>query len=145
MVSTARFRGRGLRMSRVAGTFLLLVLLESVRSVRDPAAADRDPSGALAVAVSETADAVLLHIRASGGVEPGSVEVRFAGRKTVVLARDAGQGLIRSRPLHLPQAVVEDGSSAEYLADGSLVVTLRRQAVAQDTPPRAGDGKRADR
>jgi hypothetical protein len=45
-------------------------------------------STALTVSVSETPDAVLLHIRASGDVEPGSVEVRFAGRKAVVRIRD---------------------------------------------------------
>src|SRR5947207_8713839 len=56
--------------SRVAGAFLLLVLLTSRGSTGDPAAAaDHGPgpaSTALAVSVSETPDAVLLHIRAPG-------------------------------------------------------------------------------
>jgi hypothetical protein len=88
-------------MSRVAGAFLLLVLLTSVGSASDPSAApdDRGPgaaSAALAVSVSETPDAVLLRIQASGDVEPGSVEVQFADRETVVLARDAKGRPIRS-------------------------------------------------
>ena len=126
---------RALR-SRVAGAFLLLVLLTSRGSTGDPAAAaDHGPgpaSTALAVSVSETPDAVLLHIRAPGDVEPGSVEVQFAGRKTVVLARDAMGRPIRSQPLRLPEPVVEEGASADYDGDGVLVMTLRKQATAQE-------------
>src|SRR5437762_12768698 len=88
--------------SRVAGAFLLLVLLTSRGSTGDPAAAvDHGPvpaSTALAVSVSETPDAVLLHIRAPGDVEPGSVEVQFAGRKTVVLPHDAMGRPMRAQP-----------------------------------------------
>jgi len=125
----------------VAGAFLLFVLLTSPRgSASDPGAA----SGALTVSVSETPDAVLLHIRASGDVEPGSVEVRFAGRKAVVLGRDAEGRAIRSQPLRLPEPVVEEGSSADYYADGALVVTLRKQATAQDAGP-TGDPEAAAR
>jgi len=125
----------------VAGAFLLFVLLTSPRgSASDPGAAavDHGPgpaSGALTVSLSETPDAVLVHIRASGDVEPGSVEVRFAGRKAVVLARDAEGRAIRSQPLRLPEPVVEEGSSADYDADGARVVTLRKQATAQDAGP----------
>ena len=121
--------------SHVAGAFLLLGLLMSRGSTGDPAAADHGPglaSTALAVSVSETPDAVLLHIRAPGDVEPGSVEIRFAGRKTVVLARDAMGRPIRSQPLRLPEPVVEEGASADYDGDGALVMTLRKQATAQD-------------
>ena len=122
--------------SGVAGAFLLLVLLTSRGSTGDPAAADdhgpRPVSTALAVSVSETPDAVLLHIRVPGDVEPGSVEVQFAGRKTVVLARDAMGRPIRSQPLRLPEPVVEEGASADYDGDGALVMTLRKQAAAQD-------------
>ncbi len=117
--------------SRVAGAFLLLVLVTSRGSTSDPAA-DHGPgpaAAALAVSVSETPDAVLLRIRASGDVEPGSVEVRFAGRKTVVLARDAMGRPIRSQPLRLPGPVVEEGASADYDDDGALVMTLRKQAI----------------
>ena len=123
---------RALR-SRVAGAFLLLVLLTSRESTSDPAADDHGPgpaSAALAVSVSETPDAVLL--RVPGDVEPGSVEVRFAGRNTVVLARDAMGRPIRSQPLRLPEPVVEEGASADYDGDGALVLTLRKQATAQD-------------
>ena len=120
--------------SRVAGAFLLLVLVTSRGSTSDPAAADDHGPGpaaaALAVSVSETPDAVLL--RVPGDVEPGSVEVRFAGRKTVVLARDAMGRPIRSQPLRLPEPVVEEGASADYDGDGALVLTLRKQATAQD-------------
>jgi len=122
--------------SRVARAFLLLVLVTSRGSTSDPAAADDHGPGpaaaALAVSVSETPDAVLLRIRAPGDVEPGSVEVRLAGRKTVVLARDAMGRPIRSQPLRLPEPVVEEGASADYDGDGALVMTLRKQAAAQD-------------
>src|SRR5439155_494918 len=80
----------------------------------------------LAASVSEMPDAVRLRIKASGHVEPGSVEVRFAGRQAVVLARDAEGRTIRSQPLRLPAPVVEEGSSADYDADGALVMTFRK-------------------
>src|SRR3989454_5268884 len=136
------------RISRVAGAFLLFVLLTSPgESASDPGATpdDRGPaSAALAASVSETPDAVRLRIQASGDVEPGSVEVRFAGRKAVVLARDAEGRAIRSQPLRLPDPVVEEGSSADYDADGALVMTLRKQATAQDARP-TGDPEAAAR
>jgi hypothetical protein len=131
-------------ISRVAGAFLLFVLLMSPgKSASDPGAApdDRGPapaSAALAASVSETPDAVSLRIQASGDVEPGSVEVRFAGRKAVVLARDAEGRAIRSQPLRLPAPVVEEGSSADYDVDGALLMTLRKRATAQDTGPTGG-------
>jgi hypothetical protein len=73
-------------------------------------------------------------------VEPGSVEIRFAGRKAVVLARDTEGRAIRSQPLRLPAPVAEEGSSADYDADGALVITLRKQATAQED---AGDAEAA--
>ena len=76
-----------------------------------------------------------MRIRASGDVEPGSVEVRFAGHKTVVVARDAEGRTIRSQSLHFPEAVTEEGSSADYDADGTLVMTLRKQATAHGAAP----------
>ena len=136
-------------MSRVAGAFLLLVLLTSRGSASDPGTSPDDhgpgaASAALAVSVSETPDAVRLRIQASGDVEPGAVEVRFAGRKAVVLARDAEGRAIRSQPLRLHEPVVEEGSSADYDADGALVMTLRKQATAQDAGP-TGDPQAAAR
>ena len=125
----------------MAGAFLLFVLLTSPRgSASDPGAVPGDRGlapapGALTVSVSETSDAVRLRIQASGDVEPGSVEVRFAGRKAVVLARDAEGRAIRSQPFRLPEPVVEEGSSADDYVDGALVVTLRKQATAQDAGP----------
>ena len=124
------------RRSRVAGAFLLFVLLMSPGgSASDPGPAPA--SAALAASVSETPDAIRLRIRASGDVEPGSVEVRFAGRKAVVLARDAEGRAIRSQPLRLPAAVLEEGSSADYDTDGALLLTLRKHATAQDARPTA--------
>ena len=119
------------RRSRVAGAFLLFVLLMSPGG----SASDPPASAALAASVSETPDAVRLRIQASGDIEPGSVEVRFAGRKAVVLARDAEGRAIRSQPLRLPAAVLEEGSSADYDTDGALLLTLRKHATAQDAGP----------
>ena len=127
--------------SRVAGAFLLLVLVTSRGSTSDPAAADHGPgpaAAALAVSVSETPDAVLLRIGAPRDVEPESVEVQFAGRETVVLARDAMGRPIRSQPLRLPEPVVEEGASADYDDDGALVMTLRKQASVQHMALDAG-------
>src|SRR5207247_89037 len=93
-----------------------LVLVTSRGSTSDPAAADdhgpRPAAAALAVSVSETPDAVLLRIGAPRDVEPESVEVQFAGRETVVLARDATGRPIRSQPLRLPEPVVEEAAHA---------------------------------
>ena len=131
------------RTSRVAGALLLLVLLTSPRgSASHPSPAPA--SAALTASVSDTPDAVRLRIQASGDVEPGSVEVRFAGRKAVVLARDAEGRALRSQPVRLPEPVVEEGSSADYDADGALVVTFRKQATAQDAGP-TGDPEAAAR
>src|SRR5216117_2659259 len=137
-------------ISRVAGAFLLFVLLTFPGgSASDPGAApdDRRPSrasAALTASVSEPPDVVRLHIQASGDVEPGSVEVRFAGRKAVMLARDAEGRAIRSQPLRLPAPVVEEGSSPDYDTEGALVITLRKQATAQDAGP-TGDAEAAAR
>ena len=124
----------------MAGAVLLFVVLtaggSASKSSNVPDNRDlRRASAALAVSVSETPAAILLRIQASGDVEPGSVEVRFAGHKTVVLARDADGRPIRSRPLRLPEPVVEEGSSADYDADGALVMTLPKQATAQGAGP----------
>lgn len=135
-------------MSRVAGAFFLLVLVTSRWSTSSPGAADDHGPGptsaALVLSVSETPDAVLLRIQASGDVEPGSVEVRFAGRKTVVLARDAMGRPIRSQLLRLPEPVVEEGASADYDSDGALVMTLRKLSTVQDAG-RMGDPETAAR
>ena len=112
----------------MANALVLLVLLTSVgTAASDPGDA---ASAALAVFIAEMPDAVRLHIQASEDVEAGSVEVRFSGRKMVVLARDAEGRPIRSQSLRLSEPVVEEGSSAEYDADGALVMTLRKQATA---------------
>ena len=128
------------RRYRVAGVCLLFGLL----MLPGASASDPRPAPALTASVSDTPDAVRVRIQASGDVEPGSVEVRFAGRKAVVLARDAEGQAIRSQPLRLPAPVVEEGSSADYDADGALVITLLKQATAQDAGP-TGDVKAAAR
>ncbi len=131
------------RRYRVAGACLVFVLLMLPgASASDPGPAPA--SAALTASVSDTPDGVRLRIQASGDVEPGSVEVRFAGRKAVVLARDAEGRAIRSQPLRLTAPVVEEGSSADYDADGALVMTLRKQNTAQDAGP-TGDPEAAAR
>jgi hypothetical protein len=136
--------------SGAAGAFLLAVLLMSPgRSLSDPGAtpAAHGPgpaAAALAVSVSETPDAVRLRIQASGEIEPGSVEVRFAGGKAVVLARDAEGRAIRSQRVRLPAPVVEEGASADYDAEDALVMTFRKQAAAQAAAP-PGDPEAAAR
>ena len=133
------------RRYRVAGACLVFVLLMLPgASASDPRPAPAPAAAALTASVSDTPDAVRLRIQASGDVEPGSVEVRFAGRKAVVLARDAEGQAIRSQPLRLPAPVVEEGSSADYDADGALVITLLKQATAQDAGP-TGDVEAAAR
>jgi hypothetical protein len=135
--------------SRAAGACLLALLLMSPgRSLSNPVAPpdDRGPgpaSAALAVSVSETPDAVRLRIQASGNIEPGSVEVRFAGRKAVVLARDTEGRAIRSQPVRLPTLVLEEGASADYDAEDALVMTLRKQAAAQAGAPLGDPGAAA--
>ena len=127
----------------MAGAFLLFVLLVSPGA----SASDLSPapaSAALTASVSDTPDGVRLRIQASGDVEPGSVEVRFAGRKAAVLARDAEGRAIRSQPLRLPAPVVEEGASPDYDTEGALVITLRKQATAQDAGP-TGDAEAAAR
>ena len=131
------------RRYRVACACLLFVLLMLPgASASDPGPAPA--SAALTASVSDTPDGVRLRIQASGDVEPGSVEIRFAGRKAVVLARDAEGRAIRSQPLRLTAPVVEEGSSADYDADGALVMTLRKQNTAQDAGP-TGDPEAAAR
>ena len=121
--------------------FLLFVLLMLPRaSASDPGSAIA--SATLTASVSDTPDAVRLRIQASGDVEPGSVEVRVAGRKAVVLARDAEGRAIRSQSVRLPTPVVEQEASAAYDADGTLVITLPKQITTQDARP-TGDAKAA--
>lgn len=98
--------------------------------------ATADPAPvALAIWASETRDTVLLHIQAARDVEPGSIEVRFAGRKATVLARDAEGRAIRSQPFRLPAPVITEGSSADYDTDGTLVMTFRKQTADEDAGP----------
>jgi hypothetical protein len=85
------------------------------------------------VSISETTGAVLLRIEVSGEVEPGSIEIQFAGLETVVLARDTQGRAIRSQSLRLPALVSEEDASADRAADGALVMTLRKRVADRNT------------
>lgn len=122
------------RRCRVAGALLLFVPLMLPRASAGAPGSAR-VSAALMASVTDTPDAVRLRIQASGNVEPGSVEVRCAGRKAVVLARNAEGRAIRSQSLRLPAPVAEEGASAEYDSDRALVITLPKQVTAQDAGP----------
>jgi HSP20 family molecular chaperone IbpA len=133
--------------SRTGGALLLsLLLMSSGWCDSDPGTPDvRDrgrTSATLTVSVSETPETVRLRVQASGEIEPGSVEVRFGRRKAVVLARDAEGRPVRSRSLHLPAPVVEDGANAEYDDEDALVLTLPKQATAH-LPAPPGDPEAA--
>jgi hypothetical protein len=129
----------GSLVSSLAASLLLSFLLASSSSGATDPAPDDDDSGAagaaLSLSVSESADAVHLRIQASGDIEPGSLEVRFAGRRAVVLARDSGGRTIRSQRVRLPAAVIEDGASADYDAEDALIMTLRKQTGTAAEPP----------
>ena len=125
---------------RTAGITSALVLVRLLSSATanagDPVAVfeartQRPAFGALATSVCETPDVVRLRILASGDVDPGSVEIRFLGPQAIVLARGADGRVIRSPPFRLPARIVEVGSSADYDADGTLVMTLRRHATVR--------------
>jgi HSP20 family molecular chaperone IbpA len=107
---------------------VLVACLALLAHAGEPTAADRgarDQSG-LRVLVSETPETVRLRVLLPDDVPPGSVEVRLNGRKVIVLARTTGGRRLRSRSLQLSEEVVEEGAEADYEADGSLVITLKR-------------------
>jgi hypothetical protein len=125
-----------------AASLLSFLLVSPARSIAEAGTAPEDDgpgaaSATLSVSVTESADAVHLRIQASGEIEPGSLEIRFAGRRVVVLARDAEGHTIRSQRVRLPAAVVEDGASADYDAEDALVMTLRKQGATQAAEPPA--------
>src|SRR5262249_23102810 len=119
--------------------FLLFILLAAGRSASDPGAGPdahgHGPSAALAVSISETPEAVLLHIQAAPEVEPGAVEGRLSRRQAGGRGGGGAGGADRSRPLALPEPVVEEGASADYDADGVFVLTLPKQAIARGARP----------
>jgi hypothetical protein len=126
------------RTAGITSAVLLFRLLSSpTASASDPTAvpeARPQPPAlvALATTVCATPDVVRLRILASGDVNPGSVEIRFLGRQAIVRARGADGRVIRSEPFLLPARIVEAGSSADYDAEGALVMTFRRPATVQD-------------
>jgi len=102
----------------------LVLLTSGVESrAADPESINRSE---LPVLVSETPGMVRLRVLLPEDVPPGSVEVRLAGRKVVVLARGIDGRQLRSRSLRLADAPVEGGAQADYQPDGSLTITLQK-------------------
>lgn len=94
-----------------------------------------DRASQLRVRLEEGDGAVRLRIRLSERIEPGSVQVQLAGRRLLVLARDAHTGQkLSSQPFMLQEPAVEEGAAAEYDRGRWLILTLRTQ-------PRATDGE----
>src|SRR5205823_4121750 len=86
----------------------LVLLTYGVESrAADPESINRSE---LPVLVTETPGMVRLQVLLPEDVPPGSVEVRLAGRKVVVLARGIGGRQLRSRSLRLADAPVEGGA-----------------------------------
>jgi HSP20 family molecular chaperone IbpA len=77
--------------------------------------------------VGETEHSVLVVIHFPPGTDPGSIEVRLLGAEVTVVARNAEGSHIRSQALHLREAPVEDGATADYQGNGWLMVTLRKR------------------
>jgi len=88
----------------------------------------------LPVAVTETPDRVRLRVSAPDAeqIEPGTVEIQLAGREVTVVARSRSGRPLRSRPLRLAGPASEDGVTADYEDDRTLVVTLPK---IQPPPP----------
>jgi hypothetical protein len=102
----------------------LALLAHAVASrAADPEPIDRS---ALPVLVTETANTVRFQVLLPEDVPPGSVEVRLAGRKAIVLAQGTDGRQLRSRSLRLSHAAVDDGAQADYEPDGSLTITLQK-------------------
>ena len=80
----------------------------------------------LPVAVTETPDRVRLRVSVPDAeqIEPGSVEIQLAGRDVTIVARSRSGRRLRSRPLRLAGPASEDGVTANYENDRTLVVTL---------------------
>ena len=74
---------------------------------------------------AESPEGVELRVFLPEGVDPGSVRVQLAGRRIVVVARDAAGRHLRSRPVTVDTPVVEEGADAAWEGDGWLTITLR--------------------
>jgi len=102
----------------------LVLLTYGVESrAADPESINRSE---LPLLVTETPGMVRLRVLLPEDVPPGSVEVRLAGRKVVVLARGIDGRQLRSRSLRLADAPFEGGAQADYEPDGSLTITLQK-------------------
>ena len=133
-------RGRASRILRNMFRTRYLATGRSVSDVAQTMVIDEADvtSAALGVSIGETPEAVRLRIQPSEDVEVGSVEVRFEDHAAVVVASDSKGRPIRSRSLRLPEPVIEEGVSAEYDADGTLVVMLRKRSAAGDAGSPSG-------
>ena len=100
---------------------VLLLALALIAGERAPGAAT------LEIWVAEHGDAVEVHVAPVPGVVPDSIEVELAGRSVSIRARSVDGRRLRSEPVLLREAAVEEGASAFYEPDGSLTLTLRKE------------------
>jgi HSP20 family molecular chaperone IbpA len=99
----------------------------AVAAMRPVPVTGDSPSTVPAWVVGETERSVQVVIHFPPGTDPGSIEVRLLGAKVTVVARNAEGSHIRSRAVHLREAPVENGATADYHGDGWLTVTLRKR------------------
>jgi hypothetical protein len=83
------------------------------------------------VDVDESGDSVRLRFPQEADIDPGSVQVLLAGRAVTILARTGAGRRVRSPHLRVASPLTEEGATADYDADGSLTVTLRKQLPAE--------------
>jgi hypothetical protein len=101
------------------------------------------------VDVDERGDSVRLRFPQEADIDPGSVQVLLAGRGVTILARTGAGRRVRSPHLRVSAPLTEEGATADYDADGSLTVTLRKQpppepAHGADAGPGASPGAGAE-
>jgi HSP20 family molecular chaperone IbpA len=108
------------------GVPLLLVALVGTGRGTEPAPLP-ETEALRAVIVEEEGGAVEVWIDVPASVDPGSIEVQLAGRVVAVRAQDDSGRTLRSAPLRLREAVVEEG--AEARTEGSWLVVRLRQDV----------------
>ena len=113
---------------RLAVVLMLGVAVVTGGAAEPPAIPDGEELRA--VVVESDDDLVEVWIALPANVAADSVEVQLAGRVVAVRARDDTGRLLRSSPLQLREAVVEDGATA-HSAGPWLVVELRKDR----TPP----------
>jgi hypothetical protein len=113
---------------RLGLVLMLVVAVVGSGQAEPPAILDAEELRA--VIVEGDGDTVEVWIALPANVVADSVEVQLAGRVVAVRARDDAGRVLRSRPLQLREAVVEDGATA-HSAGPWLVVELHKDL----TPP----------